>query len=174
MSGGISKAEEKNIRKIYDIIRNNSRMTFAGIASKTRLTRQTVSKLFEKMEKNKLIWGYTAIIDTKKLGYNTFALIVKMKKSMKLGIDQFEKWFVENKRDENDVFMIYSGYFHGEYDWIALFLAKDIIVARQQINKFMDGYEEYVEDYILEEQLVNFRAVGFTNPNAMESIKKII
>ena len=112
------------------------------------------------MEKNNLIWGYAAILDTKKLGSNTFALLVKMNKSVKLDGELFEKWFISTDRqdEKSDVFIIYSGYFHGEFDWIVLFLAKDIVVARQQINKFMDGYEEYIEDYKLEEQLLNFRS----------------
>jgi DNA-binding Lrp family transcriptional regulator len=177
MANKISKTEIKNIQKIYDVIKHNSRMTFSGIANKTKLTRQTVTKLFEKMEKSKLIWGYCAVVDSKKFGFNTYALLVKTKTSLNLEFKNFKNFLNEKtKKDENidDMFIVYSGLFHGEYDWIILFLSKDLFSARRNIKKYLAGFEEHIEDMKLEEQLVPIKAVGFSNPNIMEIMEDLI
>jgi len=177
MTNKISRTESKNIQKIYDVIKDNSRMTVRGIADKTKLTRPTVTKLFEKMEKNNLIWGYCAIVDTKKFGYNTYALLVKTKTSFNVDFKNFKSFFNDKSNldeDTGDMFIVYSGLFHGEYDWIILFLSKDLFSARRNINKYLEGFQEHIEDMKLEEQLVPITAAGFMNPNLMETMKDII
>lgn len=177
MTEKISKTERKNVLKIYDVIRDNSRMTFSSIAKKTKLTRQTVTKLFEKMEKNNLIWGYCAVVNAKKFGYNTYALLVKTKSSAKVDFKTFQDFCLEKERMKKDgmkPYIVYCGFFHGEYDWIVLFLAKDLITARKNVNELISGYQNYIEDFLLEEELVPIRIVGFVNPNASESLEKLV
>ena len=74
----------------------------------------------------------------------------------------------------DDLFIIYSGYFHGEFDWIVLFYARDLISARQGINRLIDGFQEHIEDMRIEEELVPVTIAGFDNPKLKEELQVVI
>lgn len=152
-------------------------MSFKSISNEVNLTCQTVSKLFETLEDSNMILGYCTVINGREFGYHTYALLVKTKSSFSGKFDIYEKFHknrLNNKDIMDDLFIMYSGYFHGEYDWIVLFYARDLISARKGINKLIDGFQDHIEDMKIEEELVPVTIAGFGNPNLKEDLQDVI
>lgn len=61
--------------KILDELTQNSRESFRNIARKIRVSTVTVMKHVKRLEKEKIIQGYSANIDYEKLGYDIDVLI---------------------------------------------------------------------------------------------------
>ncbi len=172
----LSKQERKNIFKVYDIIRKNSRLSYKGIAKQAGLTRQTVATLFKKMEKTKMIWGYCAVIDARKYGYNTYILLIKSTLPFKNRGEVFQSMIKEKYHlldNMDDMYISYSGHFHGPYDWLLMFFSPDIQTARKCVNKLIEGYDEYIEDIQLEEQVIPFSIAGIRNPDFENEINEL-
>ena len=128
------------------------------------------------MEKKKVVWGYCPVIDPKGFGYNTYMLLVKSNFSVKVEATAFRSLLEEKNKileKMDDMYVTYSGYFHGDYDWIILFFSPDLKTARKCINKLTEGYSEYIDEVKLEEQLIPFRVAGFENPNLLQEIDEI-
>ncbi|MAG16128.1 AsnC family transcriptional regulator [Candidatus Woesearchaeota archaeon] len=62
-------------RKIIDALTDNSRQSFREIARKVGVSTVTVMKRVKRLEKEKTILGYSAVVDYEKLGYDTDVLI---------------------------------------------------------------------------------------------------
>lgn len=62
-------------RKILKILQANARTSLKTIAEKTFLSSPAVSARIEKMERDKIITGYHAMVDPMKLGYHIIAFI---------------------------------------------------------------------------------------------------
>jgi DNA-binding Lrp family transcriptional regulator len=71
---GEQMLESIDIKILKELI-NNSRLSYREIARRTRLSVNTVASRVEKLEKEGVIKGYTAILDPEKLGYDVVAII---------------------------------------------------------------------------------------------------
>ena len=61
--------------EILDILRNDGRMPFLGIAKKLKISESTVRKRVGNMEKQGVIKKYSAIIEPAKIGYGSVAIV---------------------------------------------------------------------------------------------------
>ena len=64
-------------RKILYELEKNARVQISRIAKRIGLSKQLVSYKIKRLEKDKIIEGYHAIIDTSKLGYTTYRVYLK-------------------------------------------------------------------------------------------------
>ncbi len=67
--------DQKDI-KILKELKNNSKLSAREISKKTRIAVTTIFNRIKKMERSKIIKGYTAIVDDGKLGRNVVAYIM--------------------------------------------------------------------------------------------------
>ncbi len=74
----------------------------------------------------------------------------------------------------DDRITIYTGIFHGPYDWIAIFTAINIKEARKFINKLKRGLEQFIDEMILMEQLVPVSMLQFSNPNLKSELNEAL
>ncbi len=82
--------DEKDLM-ILDELKVNSKLTTAQISRKLGIPITTVHNRIKRMERNKVISGYTAKLDHEKLGYNITAnILISLKTETTLGkkIDQ--------------------------------------------------------------------------------------
>ena len=79
----------------------------------------------------------------------------------------------KSKPRKSDEF-IYSGYYHGYYDWIAMIAADDIIHASQAVRNWKSIHDDTIDDILLQEELMQFRCGGFINPNYEEELKNVL
>ncbi len=161
----------ENELKVIRLLTENARMSNSEIAKKIGLTRQTVSKIIKNLEKNDLIWGYSLIGNPTKIGLNLYVLLLKGKPNLESDI--FINRIMDFVKIE-DRFTIYTGIFHGAYDWIAIFTAINIKEARKFVNKLKRGLEQFIDEIILMEQLVPVSMLQFSNPNLKSELNEAL
>jgi DNA-binding Lrp family transcriptional regulator len=74
----MDEIEQTNKAKILEELQKNARASTSELSKKTGLSRQTVAKTINDMEKKKQIWGYTAIFDPKLIGKQPFIILGKI------------------------------------------------------------------------------------------------
>jgi DNA-binding Lrp family transcriptional regulator len=68
---------DQDEKKVLSELINNSKENIDVIAKRCGFSRQKVYKTIKQMEKNKMIFGYTAIFDEQKIGLNHYILLMK-------------------------------------------------------------------------------------------------
>ena len=79
-------------KKILSIIRNNPRMSIINISKKSGISPKTISATLKKLEEKKIITGYYMTLDNSKFGFNTFKILVPIRKTKY--IKDFEKYLI--------------------------------------------------------------------------------
>ena len=135
---------DKDERKILAELQKNSNESIETIAKHCGFSRQKVWRTIKQLEKNRLIWGYTAIIDEGKIGQKHFILLMKRKqKGFKEKILEIllSRSF-EITMSKIGITIETSSYIHGEYDWITTFTASGIRQAKQFCNSIPIAYPD--------------------------------
>ncbi|MCD6512775.1 MAG: Lrp/AsnC family transcriptional regulator [Thermoplasmata archaeon] len=134
------------INKILDELLIDARQSIQEIAKKCSTYRQKVWREIKKMEYNKIIWGYTAVVNEEKIGWKLFMVFMKMKplteEQVKLQIDR-------HRRDipgKLAVRLIDAYYINGTYDWVIIFAASDWATAKKYYDNIRKEYEKYLMD----------------------------
>ena len=132
--------------------------------------RQTIWRWKKKLEEENVIWGYTAVIDERKLNKVIFVVLIKTKPISTGFVDILITRIIGEEIKKMDVRLIDLFLVNGEYDWVMRFSAPDHTVAR----KYYDTLRRIFEDYLLEKPVMvdlNFCLVaeGKSNPE----IKKL-
>ena len=157
----------KNDRKILDALVENSRQSILEISEKTGLSRQTVQKILQKLEKDHVIWGYQPIVDEQKNGLKEYFILIK--RSTKPLDEKLVDKVISRKLEEMAAnYGIKSGttiYTNGIYDMIIYFLAPDILLANKYTEFIKTMYTDYIIDVQLLESLFIIRKQGILNPN---------
>jgi DNA-binding Lrp family transcriptional regulator len=167
MSKSSLKKIEQDKKKILKQLRKNANKSINEIAESCGFSRQKVWRFIKDLEKNNTIWGYTAILDEQKLGKKSYVLLIKrsikpmtkdildrmsrkdfMKRIEKLGVESFSHIFI-----------------HGNYDWIILFNAPDIRIAKNYVEELNRTYEGHISEIHLQEIVYTAQNSGITNPN---------
>jgi DNA-binding Lrp family transcriptional regulator len=153
-------------RKLLLELQKNSNESISRIAEKCKFSRQKAWRILKRLEKNKVIWGYHAIINNKETYLKDYVLLVKLKR---LPINNsLEKQIVDGKVDElaSDMGIIIENHIwlHGTFDGIVYFSAEDIKKAKKFHENILDLYQDNIFESQLLEQLVTIKKGGFTNP----------
>ena len=161
------KVISKNDKKILDALVENSRQSMLEISEKTGLSRQTVQKILQKLEKDHVIWGYQPIVDVQKNGLKEYFILIK--RSTKPLDEKLVDKVISRKLEEMATnYGIKSGttiYTNGIYDMIIYFLAPDILLAKKYTEFIKIMYTDYIIDVQLLESLFIIRKQGILNPN---------
>ncbi len=127
--------------KILDELLIDARQGIQKIAEKYKTYRQRVWREIKRMEENKTIWGYTAVVDEEKMGWKLFMIFMKMKP---LTIEQVKEQIERHKQDvpgKLAVRLIDAYYVNGTYDWIVIFAAENWTTARKYYDNIRKEYE---------------------------------
>jgi DNA-binding Lrp family transcriptional regulator len=161
------KQDEK---KILEFLENNANKPINDIAKSLGFSRQKVWRVIKKLEKNNTIWGYNAVINSKKLDRKEYMLIIK--RSNKAVEEVIIKKAVNQDfyKDINKlgVKFLYSLYTNGFFDWIIYFTAPDLKIARHFLDYVNKNYEGYVSESHLLEVMFPMTKGGATNPEIKE------
>ena len=117
--------------KILSILNQDSRRTLVDISHQINLTPQAVNNRIKAMAKNKVISGYTISLDWKKLGYEWYAIQIKLQKYDEEIDKQIKRFFVNHKK-----IIFFYKYLGGSWDY-------DIGVLVQNSNELRDFINEY-------------------------------
>ena len=164
-----------NDEKIINELMENARQTSIEISKKTGLSRQTVQKTINRLEKNNIIWGYSPVVDLQKIGKKRFVMLVKStqiltKEQTKGGIAQIRKM----TKDKDSGELAYSGYYNGRFDWVIAFYAKDVIQAKKVLRDWKISFLEFIDEIYLLEELLTTREGKFGNPEYEQGMDEIL
>jgi len=166
------KIDEK---KVIDQLQKNCMENLDVFAQTCGFSRQKVWRIIKNLEKNRMVWGYTAIIDPESIQQKHYILLMKRntqrinERTTNLLLSrQFEE-VVSNL----GITIQTSSYTHGEYDWIATFLAPNIIYAKKFSELVKTTYPEIFQKIDLLETLFDIKRQNIPNPNA-KKIKEIL
>jgi DNA-binding Lrp family transcriptional regulator len=162
-------------KKIVAILKTNSKDSIDVIAKKCGFSRQKVWRIIKRLEKNKTIWGYSAIADDEKLDSRHFTILVKrttMPFKDKMYSDmmnsRLDEYFPETKIVIEDILFV-----HGEYDFIISLTSPGIIETKMFCEKVMNKLLHYVLSYKILETITPLRKNGIRNPN-MNKVKSLV
>jgi len=146
-------------RKILNELLLNCRANLDDIGKKCGCSRYKVGRVIKKLEENKTILGYSAIIDPRPLNLNYYLLLVKRtptpltdKISKILCVGGYNDLFPDINLDVVD-----SMYINGYYDFLVTFTANGIAKAKELCNKILELYSSYIEKIELLEMVMPFR-----------------
>jgi DNA-binding Lrp family transcriptional regulator len=162
-------------KKIIDQLQLNCMENLDKFAKKCGFSRQKVWRIIKNLERNRAIWGYTSIIDADYLQKKRYILLMK-RNSQKINqkiVDILLSRELETVVSNLGITIETSAYVHGEYDWIATFLAPDIIQAKKFSELVKTTYPETFLQIDLLEILFDIKRQNIFNPNA-KKIKEII
>ena len=169
--------EKENMRKVFDVLLTNADYTEKEIAEKTGLSRQTVSKLKDKLVEKGVVWGYTVAGDYSRDPINLRFFILGLK---------FKRFFGEMPDriiEARDVLpsrgkrlgarFLYVGFLQGQlgFDCLCFFLAPDEKIARRVVREMFEPFKDIIEGIKLSEEILTFRHF-LLNPNLKEDISE--
>jgi DNA-binding Lrp family transcriptional regulator len=156
-------------------LQKNARTSLSELAKTTGLSRQTVAKTINDMEKKKQIWGYTAIFDPRLLGKEPFMFMAKL--DLSIDTEDFLKKVTNPeliKAHEEKYGFRTSMFLHGTSDVMILIWTKDIIEAKKLMNNYKKMFAENIKEIELLDVITTFRDNGIPNPNMLDEWKNIL
>ncbi len=177
--GSMSKTSKKQIevdeKKVIEQLQKNCMENLDLFAKKCGFSRQKVWRIIKNLERDKIVWGYTAIVDNDSLQKKHYILLMKrnaQKISPKI-VDILLSRYFEEVVNKLGITIETSSYVHGEYDWIATFLASDIVHAKKFSELVKTTYPETFQRIDLVETLFDIKRQNIFNPDT-EKFKEII
>ena len=167
MAKNSKKQIEEDEIKVIAELQKNSNENIGTIAKKCGFSRQKAWRIIKRLEEEKTIWGYHAIVNNEKVNIHDYVLLIKVKH---LPINNsFEKEIVERKIDklaaEMEVTVEGSYWLHGSYDGMISFSAKDLRKAKKFQEVYLNAFNGNIAELNLLEKLVIVKEGGFVNPN---------
>ncbi|KYK26686.1 hypothetical protein AYK20_08740 [Thermoplasmatales archaeon SG8-52-1] len=157
----MNKDEQKSSleKKILNELVQNCRANLDEIGKKCGCSRYKVGRVIKKLEENKTIIGYSAIIDPRKLNQNYYLLLIKRTPlPLTNDITKFAcRGKVTDLFPNIDVDFVDSMYINGYYDFIITFTANSIVKAKEFCNRMLENYNPYIEKTELLEMVMPFR-----------------
>ena len=157
---------DEDEKKVILEIQKNSKDSIDNIAKHCGFSRQKVWRIIKRLEKDRTIWGYTAIVDEDKRGLKDYIVLIKRTNqplTEKLA-DTIVVRQLEDLVPHRDVKIENSFYVHGIYDWIITFSASDIRQAKKFCEIIQKIYQGYIKDLFLLENMFSVKKQGITNP----------
>jgi DNA-binding Lrp family transcriptional regulator len=154
-------------RSVLAALQKNAKENITAIAQKCHMSKEKLLRTIRHLEKDRKIWGYTAIVDEKDLPYKKFILLLKrtMKKFDETKMDGMaEKQFMP-LFEPLGVRIESSYYIHGEYDWVVIFTAPDLLQAKKFSQILFEHYPGSAENVKIMEVLFTGRAHYVLNPD---------
>ena len=155
--------------KIIDELEKNAKESIDNIAKNCGFSRQKVWRIIDNLEKNKTIWGYTAVVNDDKINRKRFIILIKKTAdSIKKTFDKTIQLTMQNKAKKMGINIGYSMYLHGDYDWLFIFSAKDLIQAKKFSNILSTEYPDSIKEIKLLEGIFQVQKAGIVNPDIDE------
>jgi len=171
------KSSKKQInedeKKLLKVLQTSSGDNIENIAKKCGFSRQKVSRIKKRLEKDKTIWGYNAVFDEEKLGLKKYIILLKRTnkpispEKLQIPIKGTAKQELAKRGIEIDFNLLV----HGDYD-LALCVTtrgvKELVILTNALNKM---FGEYIAEMKTLEVLFPLQKGGIDNPN-LEKLKE--
>jgi DNA-binding Lrp family transcriptional regulator len=153
--------------KILIALHHNAKAPINTIAKRTNLSVQKVRRIIKKLEKRRIIWGYTAVTDTQGMNLTLFmSFIKKADKPIDNRImEKIDSMDLEDIAHPLGLHIISSYYVHGDYDWIVIYSARDLLHARKLSDVLYHEFPGYIKKIDIQQVLYSLRTQHIFNPD---------
>jgi len=148
-------------KKIISMMDYNPRITFKELAKACHLSKDTIKYRINKLEKEKIILGYTCYIDYKKLGNQSYKLYFKIN-----GTTEQKNALKEYLRKQKNVFAIFDS--NGTWNFAVALFAK----THQEFNKIENSLLEKFGEIITDRRFCTMIEAKLIHKNLLEIEKK--
>ena len=159
-------------KKILRELQKNSKENIDKIAKRCGFSRQKVWRVIKRLEKNKTIWGYSAIVDNEKVDLTHYTMLVKRtivpvdeKLRNMISKEELDEYFPELNITLEDCL-----YVNGKYDWIISFTAPGIKEMKKFCEKLLRKFSEHMGAYEVLETIGTIEKQGIKNPSTKEQV----
>jgi DNA-binding Lrp family transcriptional regulator len=156
---------EADERKVIDQLLKDSRQSPHEIAKRLGFSRQKVWRIIKKLEKNKVIWGYTTVIDENSIGCNSYFALTRSKAPFYEILDSCIKRLKGKNAEKIKINVLGCFYLNGTYDWLVIFSARDVGDAKKFCGYIQKEYGNYIDRIELLENVFTLVRFGKINPN---------
>ena len=163
---------EQDEKKILEELSKNATKSINDIAKTCHFSRQKVWRLIKNLEKNKTIWGYTAVLNYEKLNKKRYIMLMKRSNTPipKETLNKILNREIKEKVKKMGVEYIDSIYINGSYDWILTFIANDLKTATSVVELYKKLHGGLFTDIKLNEEIFIVQKCGIDNPD-IEKLK---
>jgi DNA-binding Lrp family transcriptional regulator len=155
----------KDEARVLTLLQEDAKKSIDEIAKKCGCSRQKVWRIIKQLEAKHIIWGYTTVADGHARNLKHFLVLVK-RNSVPLD-PSIHKEMIEKRIDDNPAGLVKVEsiyYTHGTYDFVIIFFAPDIIMAKKFVDHTFERLNKFLESYTILETLVPIRKMGMKNP----------
>ena len=162
---------QKDAKIVLAELQKNANKNIDLIAKNVRFSKQKVWRIIKQLEKERFIWGYSAITDAEKQDLEKYILFFKRSSIPfdKKTADEVNLNGILNDYNKLGITIETSYYIHGEFDWVIIFTAKDIIFAKKFVNLMQDRYPGFIEKIQLARVLYTPRDHYIVNPAPLKA-----
>jgi DNA-binding Lrp family transcriptional regulator len=132
--------------QILIALQKNSKDSINSIAKNSGFSRQKVKRILTRLEKDQVIYGYTAIIDEKKQGRLKYVLLIKrsMEKIDKITAEKIAFRMYDEEYEKQGITIESSYFIHGEYDWMIIFTSQNLRDAKKFSTMLIENYPNII------------------------------
>jgi DNA-binding Lrp family transcriptional regulator len=165
-----TKADEQIV---IEKLMEDARQSPHEIAEQCGFSRQKVWRIINKVEDNNKLWGYTTVVDDNYDDSNTYYALIKTKALFGELIEKATKKITsgEHKAEELGITLSCFCYLNGEFDWIMIFSAKNLLDAKVFVGFLRKEYDKFIDHISLMSCVFPLIKMGKINPN-IEQLKE--
>jgi DNA-binding Lrp family transcriptional regulator len=157
---------EKDEKRVINEFQNNARDNIENIATRCGFSRQKVLRIIKRLENEKKIWGYSAIVDNEKFDLKRYLILIRRStEPIDDAISKIIELTLHKKGRKIGVSIEGSSYIYGQYDWMLIVIAKDIANVKKFSNILEKEYRDVISKVHIMEELFSVTRCGITNPN---------
>lgn len=155
-------ADEK---KFLKILQQNTDDSIENIARRCGFSRQKVWRIKKRLEKNKTIWGYNAVLNNEKLGLKRYIMLIKKSvQPVENAVNKIIDLTMHRRGEEIGVDILCSSYLHGKYDWMLIFSTDDIKNVKKFSETLVREYQQVISEIDIVEDIFPVKRCGIINP----------
>ena len=170
----MSKSSKEQIgldeKKVIEELERNSKKSIDKIGRDCGFSRQKVWRVIKRLEKNKTIWGYHAVIDNDKLGLQQYYILIKRttKPFSKEYLDLVSKRKIESEVAKDGIIVDSVLYVNGAFDWIHVIRASNILKVKKYCEVLNNACTGFISDIKVLEEMFPIVKNNVGNPNVKE------
>jgi DNA-binding Lrp family transcriptional regulator len=154
-------------KKVIAELQKNAKESIDIIAKKCGFSRQKVWRIIKRLEDNKTIWTYHAVIDSEKMDINKYILLLK-RTTNPIPSDQLEltiRGELDDLLKKMGIGVDFAYYLNGCYDFalcVSAYNVKDLKKLTETINRM---FREYISEIEVMEVIFPLVKCESMNPN---------
>lgn len=154
------------------ILRTNAKMKPEEIATHCGFSKQKVARIIAKLEKDKTIWGYSAVIDDERSSLSHFYMLLR--RGDRPYDDTCKKAVLKTRLEDlvpgSSIMIENISLVNGQFDVVFSFWAKDLVEAKKFSEHYLKKFKPWTKDVTILEDILAIRRDGQRNPKIEEKI----